>query len=508
MKRVVKKVVSLAIVSILVMGCLAGCGAKGSGGKKKGDSKTIEIAFLQQGLGIEWFEAIIKGFEAKYPEYTVQYTTTSTTATLKATYGLEDTDSYDLYLGQKNYDTSHMEPLNDVLEATVEGESKSIKEKFNQAYLDLENKDGNYYMLTYGGGIIGFVYNKKIFKEAGIDELPRTTDELIMICDDLSDANVKPLCHFNSDGYYTYMNQVWWAQYDGLDAWTDFYKNPSKDKMLAKDGRYEVIKVHESLNNPDNVLIGSNSEAHVTMQTKFLDGQSAMMVNGSWLSSEMKNVKSVDNFAMMKTPVISAITDKLTTVKTERELRALITAIDNVTDGKETIDTYKDGENYKVNEKSVSAADWEYVKTARNMMPANYAGISAYIPTYSNAKEGAKEFLKYLYSDEGYKIFADTLHIEIPFSLSEGTIDTSKWNPFEQNQAELIATSETMLCNLMMDKHNLFIDGGAEPFVNHLIVNGMCAQSQKDRHSADEAWEKITGLIKDRYDNMWMANIQ
>ena len=125
MKRVVKKVVALAIISILVMGCLAGCG-KGAG-KKKGDSKTIEVAFLQQGLGIEWFEALIKGFEAKYPEYKVEYTTTSTTATLKATYGLEDTDSYDLYLGQKNYDTSCMEPLNDILETTIEGESKSIE---------------------------------------------------------------------------------------------------------------------------------------------------------------------------------------------------------------------------------------------------------------------------------------------------------------------------------------------------------------------------------------------
>lgn len=507
MKKVMKKVVSLAMVSILVMGCLVGCGEKG-GKKTKGDSKTIQVSFLQQGLGIDYFTALIEGFEAKHPEYKIEYTTTSSTASQKATFGLEDTDTYDLYLGQKVYDTTYMEPLNDILETTVDGESKSIGEKFNQAYLELEEKDGNYYMLTYGGGIIGFVYNKKMFEEADITDLPRTTDELIMLCDDLYDANIKPLCHFQSDGYYKFVNQVWWAQYDGLEAWNDFYSNPSKDKMLTKDGRYEVIKVHEKLNTPDNVLLGSNAEAHVTMQTKFLDGQCAMMVSGSWLSSEMKNVNGVEDFAMMKMPVISSITDKLTTVKTEKVLREVITAIDNVTEGKESIDSYKDGDNYNVEGASVSAEDWDRVKTARNMMPANYSGTSAYIPTYSNAKEGAKEFLKYLYSDEGYKIYTDALHIEMPFSLVEGEVDTSKWNAFEQNQSELIHTSEYMLTDIMLNKHDIFIDGGAEPFCNHLIANYMSAQSAKDRQTGDEAWEKITGLINDRYDAMWMANIQ
>lgn len=502
------KLLTLLMAGVLVTENAAGCGKnRGNGGSGQGET-DIQISYWNAGLGSDWLDAVIEGFSKKHPEYNVYYNATAASNAANAAFGLEDTDTVDLYLAVKTFDTQYLEPLNDVLDTTIEGESKSIREKFDAAYLAMEEKDGNYYNLTHGGGILSFVYNKEIFTEMGISQLPRTTDEFAVVCEDLVDNGVKPLCHFKTVGYYEWLQEVWFAQYEGIDYYRDFYANPDKDKFTKEDGRYEAVKVYEKIITPQTVLQGSNSESHVSIQTRFLEGECAMMYNGSWLSNEMQNSEKIGKFEMMKTPVISSIVDKLTTVKSDPELRQLITAIDNVTDGVETEEAYRDGADYKVNGKTVSAADWDYVKAARNMFAASYAGETAYIPNYSNAKEGAKEFLKYLYSDEGYQVYLSTLHLKMPLSLSDGEIDTSGWNSFEQNQADLFGKMEYGITKDIMNKNRLFTDGGADSFGDQVYVNLMCANSEKDRLNAKEAWTNIITYINDHYDAHWMKNIK
>lgn len=502
------KMLAVVMAAVLTIGSLAGCGGKKSNGGEGQSETDIQISYWNSGLGSAWLDAVIKGFKEKHPEYNVYYSATASDSAATAAFGMEETDTIDLYLSTKKYDITNMEPLDDVLNATVDGESMTIKEKFDESYLALEELDGSYYNLTYGGGILGFVYNKEIFEEMGIAQLPRTTDEFAVVCETLVDNDIEALCHFKTSGYYQWLHEVWFSQYEGMDYYRDFYANPSIDKFQKEDGRYEAIKAYERIITPETVLQGSNSETHVSMQTRFLEGECAMMLSGSWLSNEMQNSGKMEKFAMMKTPVISSIINQLTTVKSEPELRNLILAIDNVTDGKESIETYQDGDGYSVNDMKISAADWEYVKAARNSYAANYSGEAAFIPTYSNAKEGAKEFLKYLYSDEGYKIYLETLRIKMPLSLCEGEIDTSNWNAFEQNQAELFDKMDYGVTKDIMNKHRLFSDGGADTFAGQEFVNLMCANSEADRVNAEEVWSDIMTYIKDHYESVWMKNIK
>ena len=305
------RILALILVGVLAIGCFAGCGKKGGNNKKGGEGATdIEISYWNAGLGTDWLDAVIAGFTKKYPEYNVYYNETASPTAVVAAYGLEDTDTVDLYMATKRYDTTYLEPLNDVLETTADGDSKTIKEKFNADYLMLEEYDGNYYNLTHGGGIIGFVYNKALFKEAGIVTIPRTTDEFALVCGTLADNNIKPLAHFKPSGYYAWLTETWFSQYEGVNNYRDFYANPTKEKMTKEDGRYEAIKAYEKIVTPENVLQGSNSETHISIQTKFLEGKFAIMLNGSWLSSEMQNNKKIYDFGIMKPPVISSITDK------------------------------------------------------------------------------------------------------------------------------------------------------------------------------------------------------
>lgn len=513
-----KRVVAILMAGAMVASCLTGCGGD-SKKNKGGTSETdVEISYWSSGLGTEWLDNLIKAFKEVHPEYNVYYTATADSSAVGSALGMEDVDTVDLYLGMTSSKTGALEPLDDVLDTTVEGESKSIREKFNQGYLDLvKETDGKTYNLTYGGGIISFVYNTKIFKEAGITQLPRTTDEFAVVCDTLQKKkNIVPLCHFTGGGYYDFLSEAYFMQYDGKDYYlNNFYackdengKSPSKDVFTKKDGRYETIKAYEKFITPDTVLQGSNSTPHVNMQTMFVNEKCAMMASGSWMVNEMKGNGNLSDFDMMRLPVLSAITDKLDTVKRESDLRKVIDAIDAVTDGVKAESDYKKGDAYEVDGIKVSAKDWEYIYNARNTIATNFSGESAFIPKYSNAKEGAKEFLKFMYSDAGYKTYAEGSHFVLPMSLSEGALDTAKWSDFEKNQYKYLISGTQYASYYNRSKHPIFDNGGAASFANVSFINYLCTINDKDRLSADDIWNKMLEEINNNYESTWLANIK
>lgn len=518
-KMNLRKTAALLLAVVMAGSCLSGCGGSGSSGSKSsGGTTKIQIKYWMSGLGSGWLDTIAEAFEEKYPEYEVEIESTSDESAVKSALGMEDVDQTDLYLAIKDYNAEgDLEPLDDILTTTVEGESKTIGEKFDESYLALEksSQDGHYYNLTYGGGIVGIYYNTKMFEDAGIKTVPRTTDELVVACDSLLSSGYTPFCHFKPVGYWEqYMADVFFMQYDGYDyvmnhfyACTDDEGNcPSLNVFTKKDGRYEALKVLASIVTPDYTMSGSNTFDHVTVQTMLLNGKAAMMVNGSWLASEMSTVGDVGEFDLMRTPVISSIVDKLTTVKTDAQLRKLITAIDSVTDGEKTEDSYKQGEDYVVDDMTVSAADWAYVRAARNTMSLNATGDSAFIPNYSDNIEGAKKFLTYLYSDEGYTLYANTLQQTLPLSLSSGELDMSDWTNLAQKQAYIFETSEQFSSCHNASAHGVFTLGGATWKGINTYCNYFCSSNVNDRMTADDAWEDLVTYQKENYET-WLKEL-
>lgn len=524
----VRKIIAMLLAGVLCMACLAGCGDgqsdSGNGkGKDTAGKKEIAIAYWRQGLGDEWLNAVAEAFEEKYPEYYVNIMASAATSTVKATWEMPDVDEYDLYMGGKHYDSTYMEPLDDLLNKTADGDSKPLREKFNENYLKFEqSSDGHYYTLTYGGGVSGLVYNTELFEEAGITQYPRTSDELVMVCDTLYSNDITPLCHFNNSGaicgYYEYMIHLYMMQYDGADyVQNNFYacvdengNSPSKEIFTKEDGRYQTIKAFEKFITPEYTLLGSNTKSHTEIQTEFLNDKAAMMINGSWLMNEMKSLGGDTNkFTEVRIPVLSAIIDKLATVKNDTQLRKLISAIDQVTDGEKQLTDFAVGEDYVVEGITVSKADWETVSAARNTIPANYAEASVWVPNYASEKEGAMKFLEFMYSDEGYQIYADTLQLPMPMSLSTGEeLDTSKWSDFGKLQLQFVNTAEEFANDGYSNKHRIFTDGGADAMAKIGWIDDMCAQNEKDRMSAQQIWNQILKTVEDKYESGWLKNVK
>ena len=335
------KVLSLIFAVVIMAASFAGC--SGSGKRNIKGKKEIQIAYWQAGYGEEWLKAIIEAFEAKYPDYYVNYQATASHASVIAPFGMDDVDKNDLYLDIKNMDTEYMEPLDDILATTADGDQKTIGEKMNQSYLAYEkSSDGKCYTLSYGGGIMGFYYNADLLKKAGITQFPRTTNELVAACDKLYGKGITPLCHFTGGGYYVYLLEEYMAQYDGFDYYMNNFfackdengTSPSKSVLTKKDGRYYALKAFEKFITPEYTLAGSNTMSHTEIQTQFLQKSAAMMLNGTWVANEMNIDKDDKTVKCAKLPVLSAVVNNLSTVKSDSDLRKVIDAVDSITDGK------------------------------------------------------------------------------------------------------------------------------------------------------------------------------
>lgn len=509
--KMITKVTALCILMAMLMSCFVGCGPQNSTTKGGNEASDVEISIWNAGNGTAWLEAAIEAFNAKQSEYHVYYRATADFSASYSAFGLADVDTTDLYLTSTlANDLKYLEPLDDVLNTTIPGESKTLKEKFPADYLaSMEFADGHYYNLSSNQSIIGIVYNKELFQKAGITQLPRTSDELAVVCSKLYDEGITPLCHFLNGGYWWKMSEYWFAMHEGAESYHDFYHNPTKDKMLAKDGRYEALKALEKIVTPEYILSGSNVDNHISIQTKFMDGRAAMMVNGTWLSNEMGGAEDVNKFAMMPTPVISSIIDRLTTVKNDQQLRKVVSAVDACVNGEKTEADYKQGDNFVIDGLTISAEDWTAVRVARTSVYSDTMTTGFFIPNYSNATEGAKEFLKFFYSDECTKILAAKHYCPI-VSLTEGELDLSNWNEFEKSVLALRDQAEGIITPRgTMKTHRLFTDGGAWPFGldSYAYATLMCTKNENDRVGADEAWDYIYKVINDSYEN-WEKNIK
>lgn len=503
----------LTIISVFSAFALTACSC---GSAADGGANEIEINYWKAGLGDAFFKDVVEEFKTEYPEYTVKvnykedFSDFGSKITLGAKY-----NNVDLYFGtipDPSYNRDYLEPLNSVLDEVNAGETKKVGEKIDSYLLDnAKYWDDNYYSLPYGGGICGIVYNNTLMQEVlgANPKLPNTTDELRNLVWDINTMygqTHKAFIHF-SGGYWQYVQDVWQAQYDGLDAYNNFYRlgaaadtigkdteTPSKAVLLNKDGRYEVLKVFESILTNQYVVSGSNTSTHTDAQTKFLGGQAVMMCNGAWLVNEMKNVNGeYSDFRVMRTPVISSIVDNLEDTSMLDETLSEI--IDKIDAGKE----YSDPEVSAL----CSENDYNRIKEARSLIWQVFSEHGACIPNYATAKEGAKKFVKFYFSDKAQKIFNDTVHIALPFTYDneQNKPDVSGWTNFEKDMYNY-ANTLTMLGVANGKRSSLFTTGGLMNYPaiengNNMIVATM---SRHDNPlDADGVWAQMTSI----YEKNW-----
>ncbi len=434
MKSLFKKLSAIGLTvavsagaGVFSVGC-GGNGGNGGGGTGGGNSGDLQISALSLGYGTEWLTALEKAFETKTGKSVVVKTKVGNESQASYDNELEslasDTDIFftkrgwfaeDVYKGKisvkgTSYDCLYAD-LTDVWESVAaEGETKTIKQKMDATYADALNIEGKYYNLPWAGGVYGIVRNVDVWNDLNLTDadVPYTTDELFALCDKvkgtLAADQKAPFIYSGNDEYYTAWSPIFFGQYEGKQNVENFMDGIDPDGNMTEyiytyDGHREGLKVLETLLDPGKgYQHGATSLSFTDVQGWFLEGEALFCVNGSWLENEMKENYSDANIDMIKTPVISSLVDKLS-FKEDSKLKEVIQYVDAVDAGENAVaPAYATEEDIKI---VTEARHYSYM--------AGGVDHRAYVPAYSNQIDLAKEFLKFMYSDEGLNIYYETL---------------------------------------------------------------------------------------------------
>lgn len=478
MKKSIKKIIAL-LLSTCMFTSLVACGPETiSEGE---DLTTLYIYAANKGYGTEMLKALSKAFETKNPGVTVEFKDTTLESQITNTFELGGKkNNYDIYFtctgsmysflsdyAFEGYSES-LYDLTDIYQTTLPGENTTIEEKMYPYFRDYFNTgttdSPKYYALSWAMGTMGMCYNVDVVKDVFGDDyeskLPKTTAELKEFAVQLKNAGKTPFVFPGGSDYFTFaMLPVWWAQYEGLENFEHFLAGKVYDevtgsyiysaKIYEQQGRLEALKAMYDLVNYEDGLVYKNANDFDnnnfrTLQTRFVTKSQnyAMYPNGDWFEQEAV-LTGDSEIAMMKSPVISSIIDRLDSVKNETELREVVSYVDG------DIETLS---------KNYSETDIAEVREARNMLATSHGlGHTCWVPAYTNAPTLVKKFLLFMYSDEGMKIYKENCAGGfLPLSCDYSNVELSK---FESSVYELTKNIVAVGTN---SKSPIFNAGGAQ----------------------------------------------
>lgn len=533
MKRnIMAKLVALVMV---VATLFTGCG----GGGLVDSEQLLEVYVLEQGYGIDWAHNTIAAFKEqdwvkeKYPELVVKLSYNDRVYFARDQLSLgEKYNTLDLLFGYGFDSYFNARSLVDLTETVyntkVPGEDVTYSEKLNDsleagmATIDEDTGEISYFTAPYYSGAYGFIYNEDALKTYG--EVPNTTDEFISLCRKIQNDNASKYAAEDPTAQYVFIQskdapywekegsalEAWWAQYEGVQGYDDFFNGivngqRSKD-IFRQKGRLESLKVIETLLDYDNGFIHpqSFSQEFMVMQTAFLQGAAVFHYNGDYFVDEMKETVDrlvgagfdVPTIKMMKTPIVSSIIEKCTTIENDAELSALIKAID--ANSNELV-----GEGYDVSKK-----DFNKIKEARSVV-CSVGPAQSVIPAYAKGKDIAIDFLRFMATDRGIVEYAKGTSgstLDFYFDLQKAAPEVyENLSPLHKERLAYM-NNEDQPINILKkgSTYRLSSVGGVKPFVNDAhyttlsnSTNKVTAQDFYDdtiKHWTDSAWAMALSL--------------
>lgn len=297
----IRKQLALLIAGALSVSTFIGCGSsgassdKGNGESSKGGNQTLTVLTHRTDMDAV-FKTYKEEFEASHEGVTINFE------------NLNDyQNNISTRMGTEDYGDVLMIPANltknqykDFFEPM--GTYDELKDKYG--YLDNVNVDGTIYGLATGANAIGFVYNEQVFKDAGITETPKTSEEYIAVLQAIKDKT-------DAIPYYTNYHDSWTltnfsnAIQIGMSGDTDYMNKLvyNKNEFLPGSAEYDSLKLLH-----DAVANGLVEEDPMTSDWEYskqamADGKIGVMCLGSWAVGQIKDLsKTPENIKFMAAP--------------------------------------------------------------------------------------------------------------------------------------------------------------------------------------------------------------
>lgn len=149
--------------------------------------------------------------------------------------------------------------------------------------------DGELKEIPYQEKANGYLYNKKLFKDAGIDEVPKTTDEFLEVARKLKESGVIPAT--TDDAYAMQAFGMHLGRLIGNDGVKDVVDNGNWDvpEVMETAEFFEKMAAEGLFSDK----VGSNVWP-TGQNTEFATGNVAMYATGSFVPNEVKPITGED----------------------------------------------------------------------------------------------------------------------------------------------------------------------------------------------------------------------
>ncbi len=440
-------------------------------GVEVGGEAVIQVRALNGGYGIDFLNELIKKYEVAFPEHKVVIEEASISVAEKANQEIQSpkTNQIDLYLlnggalstfiGKsqnilKSKTKTLLEDLRDIFDSPAIGfdgkeETETIGSRMFDGYEEactyngmVERWQGGMFKLPWADAATGLFANKPVLDKYGID-IPLTSNELTAAIEKIyNDPNAqKDGVHpyswggTNIAGYWSYLFEAWFAQYSGHEQFIKFMRCEPDEGTIQENG-YEVYDdqgILEGLKAMDDILnlkyakAGSASMDHMTVQGDFVRGESAFMIDGEWLLAEMRHdyFEQAKNVVMVPTPILSVIGTECGL--TDAQLHDVVKGID---DGKADAQIRQDVP--ACTEQSLAR-----IRDARSIHNAIGTGHNIFIPSYADAKDAAKNFVRFMFSNDACRNFRNLAYGTMPVTYVKE--DTDSNTPFQQSVDKMLS---------------------------------------------------------------------
>lgn len=300
-KKVVRKLMALALVSTMATSMLAGCGSSDDSGKDsgkdadKGSEETVlKVAAFEGGNGTQIWEDIAKAFEESHDGVKVELEM-SPELDKDLTKAIQNGDVPDVVyynLGQPSGFTETMlkeEAIADISDVFDD----ELKDKMLDGILDGTDAqpygDGKIYLAPIFYTPTGFWYNATLVGEGKQYEIPTTWDEFFALGEQAK-KDGHSLFTFPTTGYFDATIYAMLAQAGGLDFYNDALKYDA-NTWTSDEGKKVLDTVAKLVGKDytqEDTVSNANADGGFKInQQNVIDGKALFMPNGNWVIGEM-----------------------------------------------------------------------------------------------------------------------------------------------------------------------------------------------------------------------------
>ena len=316
-KKVVRKLMALALVSAMATSMLAGCGSGDDSGKDsgkdadKGSEETVlKVAAFEGGNGTQIWEDIAKAFEESHDGVKVELEM-SPELDKDLTKAIQNGDVPDVVyynLGQPSGFTETMlkeEAIADISDVFDD----ELKDKMLDGILDGTDAqpygDGKIYLAPIFYTPTGFWYNATLVGEGKQYEIPTTWDEFFALGEQAK-KDGHALFTFPTTGYFDATIYAMLAQAGGLDFYNDALKYDA-NTWTSDEGKKVLDTVAKLVGKDytqEDTVSNANADGGFKInQQNVIDGKALFMPTGNWVIGEMAASTPADyEWGMMGVP--------------------------------------------------------------------------------------------------------------------------------------------------------------------------------------------------------------